>query len=193
MTIRKGEPWGIEVDRPEDLLVVDTDAGLADALEVGRPLALSGGDLYRSLGEPASRARMQRVDVDLLRVTADDTTHTAVAHVVARRSWWWGPIVAVMNVDHLGDWNVAPRAHPNDGFADVVEVDARMGVRQRWQAHSRLGHGTHVPHPSISTRRVRDRTWRFERPLRLWVDGEPRGEVSDLSIDVVADAFALHI
>ena len=32
-----------------------------------------------------------------------------------------------MNVDRLGRWDVAPRAHPNDGRADVVEVAADDG------------------------------------------------------------------
>lgn len=195
MTIRKGEPWGVEVDRPGDLLLVAGDADLADLLDAGteRPLALSGGDLHRSLGEPQPRLRMQRVELDLLRVVADGAEHAAVAHVVARRSWWRGQLVAVMNVDQLGDRNVAPRAHPNDGFADVVEVDPGMGLRQRWQARARLPQGTHVPHPSIRTRRVREAVWHFERPLGLWIDGERRGRVSDLSIVVVADAYCLHI
>ena len=33
-----------------------------------------------------------------------------------------------MNVDRLGHWDVAPRAHPNDGRVDVVEVDAAMSA-----------------------------------------------------------------
>ena len=77
-----------------------------------------------------------------------------------------GPIVAVMNVDRLGRWDVAPRAHPNDGALDVVEVDAAMGVRARWQARRRLPTGTHVPHPAIRTRRGRpSAAWTFDRPL----------------------------
>ena len=62
----------------------------------------------------------------MLRVDADGRRLTAVAHVVARGGgpWWRGPIVAVMNADRLGRWDVAPRAHPNDGRLDVVEVDA---------------------------------------------------------------------
>lgn len=194
MTIRKGEPWGIEVDRPADLLVVGGDAALAAAARSGdRPLAVDGGDLHRSLGAPQPRPSMQRVDVDLIHLSADGTGMTAVAHVVARRAWWHGPVVAVMNVDHIGDWNVAPRAHPNDGLLDVVEVDPSMGVRQRWQARTRLRLGTHVPHPSIGLRRVTDAAWRFDVPMSLWVDGERRGLVSELSVRVEPDAFGLHI
>ena len=57
--------------------------------------------------------------------------------------------------DVLGDraHDVAPRAHPNDGRFDVVEVSAAMPARARLQAWRRLATGTHVPHPDITTRR----------------------------------------
>lgn len=194
MTIRPGEEWGAAVDRPDDLVVLADDASLAAAVLAGRgPLSVSGGDLHRAVGSPQPRPQMQRVDVDLIRATADGEEVVAVAHVVARRSWWRGPLVAVMNVDHVGDWNVAPRAHPNDGRLDVVEVDASMGVRQRWQARRRLPQGTHVPHPAISTRRATEAAWTFDPPLRLWVDGVDRGPVAELSVTVEPDAFTLHV
>lgn len=194
MTIRKGAPWGVEVDRPADLLVVESDAALAAAAQSGgHPLGLGGGDLHRSLGAPAPRPTMQRVDIDVIRLSADGAEMTAVAHVVARRSWWRGRVVAVMNVDQIGVWNVAPRAHPNDGLLDVVEVDPSMNLRQRWQARGRLRLGTHVPHPSIGQRRVTAASWQFDRPVSLWVDGERRGTVTELSVRVEPDAFELHI
>ena len=57
-----------------------------------------------------------------------------------------------MNSDHLGTWNVAPRAHPNDGKLDVISVGRGMTFRQRLQARTRLELGTHVPHPAIGSR-----------------------------------------
>jgi hypothetical protein len=195
MTIRRGEPWGVEVERPRDLRVVGDDAGLATEVDAGAsgPLAVSGGDLYRALGSPGDRPVMQRVTIDLLRVTADERRLTAVAHVVARRSWWRGPIVAALNVDHIGSWNVAPRAHPNDGRLDVVEVEATMSRRQRWSARSRLPHGTHVPHPSITARAATEVVWRFERPVDLWLDGVRSGTVRRLEVSIEPDAFDLHV
>ena len=126
--------------------------------------------------------------VDLLRVEADGRAFVAIAHVVARRSWWRGPILAVMNVDRLGRWDAAPRAHPNDGRADVVEVAAEMGLRARWQARSRLSSGTHLPHPQLTNRRITDETWTFDGPRRLWVDGVARGTVRSLRVAVEPDA-----
>lgn len=194
MTIRPGEEWGVAVDRPDDLVEFADDAALAASIdEPGHRLGVSGGDLHRALGAPRPRPQMQRVRIDALRIDADGETMVAVAHVVARRSWWFGPVVVVSNVDHLGEWNVAPRAHPNDGRFDVVEVAPGMGVRQRIAAVRRLPQGTHVPHPDISTRRATEATWTFDRPTTIRVDGVRRGRVRRLDVRIEPDAFELHI
>lgn len=194
MTIKKGEDWGEIVAVPDDLADVTTDAALAAHLDRrdGHLVRLRGGDLWTSVGGSAPGAAVRRLPIDVLRVETDAGTLIAVAHVVARRSWWRGPLLAVMNVDRLGRWDVAPRAHPNDGRADVVEVDASMGVRARWQASRRLPSGTHVPHPQIHVRRIAAEAWSFERPRRLWVDGVDRGPTRSLHVSVEPDAGVVH-
>jgi hypothetical protein len=196
VTIRKGDEWGTAVERPADLLVCDGDADLADAVIAGRSrsLAVACGDLARTVGRAGDRAVLQRVPVDLLDVTADGTSWHAVAHVIARPRWWWpGRVVGVFNSEYLGTWDVAPRSHPNDGMADVVEVDPVMPLRSRLQARRRLPSGTHLPHPMISSRRAAEASWRFERPLHLYVDGRRRGRVRELRVTVRPDAFHLHV
>lgn len=195
MTIEKGQPWGSAVDRPDDLLVVDSDAALAAALveQPGRPVTVAAGDVHRSLGSPPPRRAMQRLPIDLITCRVGARAVTGVAHVVIRSGWWRGPIVAAVNVDHVGDWNVAPRAHPNDGRADVVEVSPAMTLRQRWQARNRLPGGTHLPHPAITTSAVRQRSWHFDRPLTVWVDGVRVGASDTVSIEVVPDAGTVYI
>jgi hypothetical protein len=194
MTIRPGDDWGELVAIPDDLVDADSDAALAACVTRGdrRAVRVRGGDLLATLGGPVPGDRVRRLPIDLLRVTADDRSYVAVAHVVARRSWWRGPVLAVMNVDRLGHWDVAPRAHPNDGRADIVEIAAAMGPRARWQAWRRLPTGTHVPHPQLATRRAKRVEWTFERPLRLWVDGVARGTVRSLRVEVEPDAAVVH-
>ncbi len=197
VTIRKGEEWGSQVARPSDLRICRSDAELATAVAISEAVSLgvSNGDLHRTLGSPASHDRdsMQRLPVDLLRVTADGVALVAIAHVVARRSWWRGRIVAVMNTDHLGTWNLAPRAHPNDGRFDIVDVAPAMSLRDRLQARSRLPNGNHVPHPAITTRAVAAATWTFDQPMRLWIDGVRCGTVSHLEVQIEPDAFAILV
>src|SRR5262245_59005451 len=195
MTIRKGEQWGTPTTRPTDLVVAGSDAELAAlvARDPGGEYGLRGGDLYRSLGAPPERETMQRLPLDALMVRADDGDEVlCVAHVVARNGWWTGPILAIENCGYVGHWNVAPRAHPNDGRFDVVEVSGSMSVRQRLQARRRLGAGTHVPHPDITIRTAESGEWRFGRPTNLYLDGVQRGRCTRLMVTIAPDHFSIY-
>jgi hypothetical protein len=207
MTITPGAPWGREVTRPVDLVVVEGDASLAAALSAsdGRPVAAASGDLARTLGvtpqRPLQRHRdtVNELPIDLLEVRLDDAAEPvmACAHVIARAplsrgSWWRGPILAVMNAEFIGAWDVAPRGHPNDGRVETFEVDASLSVRQRLAARRRLRSATHVPHPQIVTRSVRTATWQFASALDVIVDGRRLGRASTLAITVVPDAAIVY-
>jgi hypothetical protein len=170
----------------------------------GRPLPavrLAGGDLWRSCGgspdrlvaEPEPGDLVVWLPVDLVHVAFDGAEHWGAAHAVARRSWWSGPLLAIMNAEHLGRWDVAPKAHPGDGRVDVVSVAASMSRRQRWAARRRLVTGTHVPHPDIGVRRLAEGEWTFDRPVRVWVDGVEVGTTAHLSARVEPDALTVCI
>ena len=199
MTIRPGTEWGEPAALPVDTLDLPDDAALAAAIERGdeRPLRVRAGDLHRTVGAPPSSEAAIRVTIDVLRAAVDGVEMTAVAHIVARwpgrLGWWRGRVVAVMNVEHRDRWDVAPRAHPNDGRFDLVDVSAAMGMRARWQAMRRLATGTHVPHPLISTRRSRQETFTFDRPTQVWLDGVARGTVRSLAVRVVPDAAVIYV
>lgn len=189
MTIKRGEPWGAVGPPPAGLVLVSSDAELFEVVNTCRrdgvplpALGLLGGDLCRAVGGTGDAGRFDAgevalLPVDLLRVQVDHgaepRTRWAAAHVVLRRGWWRGPLVAVMNAQYLGRWDVAPRAHPNDGRADIVEVDPRMGARERWKAWRRLPTGAHVPHPLLHTRQVRSLELSVPRGVRLYLDGRP--------------------
>ncbi len=200
MTIRKGEPWGNPVDRPPDLRIVASDAGDRPAYRHRPgpdPIGLVGGDLSASLGRPAERPAMQRLPIDLLRVTTRRRGVDRRGARRVRRSWWRGPVTAVMNVDHFGEWNVAPRAHPNDGGSTSSTVDAGdvdPATAGRHAPDSR-------PVPTCPTRRSGahgDERRRGRSPRgrsAMWVDGRSRRlrRRRCVSIRVVPDAFAVLI
>ena len=195
MTIRKGEEWGSPVSRPANLVWVATDAELAQLVEADPRGAygLGGGDLSRSLGSPPARNDMQLIPMDALQVRVDEQEMLAVAHVVARNGWWRGALLGVLNCAYIGDSNVAPRAHPNDGHFDVIEVSDAMTIRQRWQARRRLPLGTHVPHPAIVLRTAESAVWSFEQPREVCVDGVHRGRATRLEVAVAPDHFSIHM
>ncbi len=199
MTIEKGQCWG-EVGRlPDDGLVVETDTAARSVVEAARrserpipPIGLLGGDLCRTVGGHGDATRLRspeaiRLPVDLGSVLVDGRLHWFVAHLVARRSWWQGEVFVAMNAEWIGGWDVAPRAHPGDGLLDTLS--ARPSFDDRIKVRRRLSSGTHLPHPSITERRVRSIQREFARPLDVWLDGDRIGRARTLSIRVEPDAL----
>lgn len=181
MTIRKGEPWGEAVRSPADLHLAATDADARDWVVRHRerdvdvpPFGVTGGDLARTIGGGAPGrfpGTVTRAPIDLLRLEAAGRTTWAVAHVVARHRWWQGELRFVMNAQFFGRFDVAPKAHPNDGLADVLVVDAAVSVRARWQARGRARTGSHLPHPGLQASRTATVAWTLPEGTTLWVDG----------------------
>jgi len=206
VTIGKGRQWGQQVERPANLVMLDGDRAIAAALRPDDgthpgPVAPRSGDLARTLGVTSFRQRttMNALPIDLVEVRLDAALQPVIAcaHVIARMPsvlghGWRGPLLAVMNAEFIGTWDVAPRGHPNDGRVEVIEVDAAMTVRERWAARRRLATANHVPHPRITTRSVREATWKFPRPLEVIVDGRRIGRASTLAVVVIADAATVY-
>lgn len=203
MTVRKGEPWGGSGALPDDGIVVDSDLAARRVVTDSRrgnrpipPLGLLAGDLARTCGASGRKDRLrgpdaQTLPVDLGEVLVDGALHFFVAHLVARRSWWRGPVVAAMNAQFLGDWDVAPRSHPGDGRLDLLQADLSIG--DRLKARTRLRSGTHVPHPGISERRVKAVQLDLAPRTSVWLDGERVGEARALSVRVVPDALTVVV
>ena len=199
MTIERGRQWGQRGALPVGGVVVHSDGEARAIVERARraeqavpTLGLAGGDLCRTVGGRGDESRLRSADgmllpVDVGAVLLDGRLHWFVAHLVARTSWWRGPLFAAMNAQWLGRWNLAPRAHPNDGLLDTF--CARLSFDDRLKASARLRSGTHVPHPGISEGRVRSISWDFERPLDVWLDGDRLGRARRVSIRVEPDAL----
>jgi len=209
VTIRPGDEWGRLVARPDDVVSTGNDSEVVEALlrRPASPVEVTSGDLARTLGVGASpegsgrrgaRSMLNEMPIDLVEVSLDGGEPVAAcAHVVARSPWYrghWlrGPILAVMNAEFIGEWDVAPRGHPNDGRVEVFEVDRAMPLRHRLTARRRLRSATHLPHPDISARSVRAHEWSFPQALDVVVDGRRVGRASSISVQVLADAAVVY-
>jgi hypothetical protein len=199
VTISKGMPWGHPGPLPAGGVLVRSDAEARAVVEgarrASRPipmLGLLGGDLCRTVGGIGDEARLrspqaQQLPIDLGSVLVDGRLHWFVAHLIVRRSWWFGPILAAMNAQYRGDWDVAPRSHPNDGLLDTFEVTMAFG--ERLKARSRLASGTHIPHAGIVSRRVPAVQWDVPPGASVELDGVSLGRVRTLSVRVEPDAL----
>jgi hypothetical protein len=203
MTVERGAAWGSTAPLPPDGVVVRSDAEARAVVERARrsggavpPLGLLGGDLCRTLGGPGDEARLwspeaTTVCCDLGSALIDGRLHWFVAHAVLRRSWWRGRVVAVMNAQWRGRWDVAPRAHPGDGRLDVLDGD--LGTGDRLKARTRLPTGTHVPHPGIRVTRTAAETFDLRPPLDVWLDGERIGRAASVVVRIEPDALTVVI
>ncbi len=199
MTIKKGEAWGEPGGLPPHGVLVRSDAEARAIVTAARragdpipPLGLLGGDLCRTLGGTGDEDRLRsdaamRLPVDLGAVLVDGRLHWFVAHLIVRRGWWRGRVVAAMNAEYVGRWDVAPRGHPNDGRLDVLDAD--LPFDERLQVRSRLKNGTHVPHPRIEERHVTALQLDLVRPTPIRLDGQHIGSAKTLSIRVEPNAL----
>lgn len=211
MTIEKGRAWGAAGPLPPEGVVVASDGEasrvIAEARARRQPLpvlGLIGGDLYRTVGgrdfegfngsvSGGGVERLRSEDaitflVDLGEVLVNGRIHLFVAHVIAH-SRLWRRSFAALNAQWRGDWDLGPRAHPNDGLLDVYE--AQLTFSDLWKVRARLPTGSHLPHPGIKQRRVRSVQVEFDHPLQVEVDGVAVGSARALSIRLEPDALTI--
>jgi hypothetical protein len=213
VTIRPGEEWGAPGALAADAPVAEDDRAARAHLqrrleevggEIARPgafgeLGLLGGDLHRTLGSPAHdvgdlrAGRGTRYPVDLGLVQVGDRHLVFLSHLVAhpraQLRWWSQRTVSIVNGSYVGELDLGPRAHPNDGRLDLT--DGRLPLGQRRQGRRRARSGSHVPHPDLTTRRITHVEVHHDRPMHLWLDGEQVGTATDFDIRCLPDALVV--
>ena len=203
MTVERNRSWGAASAFPDDGVVVASDAAARTMVEQARragvpppALGLVGGDLCRTLGGRGDETRLRSghasaLPIDVGSALIDGRQYWFVAHLVIRRRFWRGRVVAVMNAEYLGRWDMAPRAHPNDGRLDVV--DARLDPRAKLLALQRLPSGAHLPHPAIRYERVAALQLELDRAASIHLDGERVTEGRRVLIRVEPDAATVWV
>jgi hypothetical protein len=158
-------------------------------------IALTGGALWRTIGGPGAvgryaTAQAQHYPCDAVIAVVDGKTEVFVASLVARNRWWTQAAV-VMNAQDMGAYRFGHRAHPGDALLDTYE--AHVAFRDVAKIAKRAKLGSHLPHPGITERRVPTASFTFDRPRQLWLDERRVGNVEQLTVTVVPDAFMVVI
>ena len=206
MTISKHLEWGRDILKPEDLVICQDDAAASRLLTglIGESkhlpiIAIKSSKLARALGTNGAQLEsksMRALPFDLIKINFTKSSNEkvmviAIGYALLRNSWWRGEITAVLNTSFIGDWDCAPRSHPNDGKFDVVTVGSQMRPMQRLIASRRLRLGTHLPHPQISTHQATNLELFSSALSNLFVDGQRFAKVSQFSFTLLPDAVTL--
>lgn len=196
MTIRPGEEWGRLQTPPTDTRWFESESLLCAHLTAGpstSPIGLFAGDLFEVAGRPTTPIQLS---VDLLEVSFTTTqgasyeAYPALSSVAMGRWWSTGAWTAVSNTGRIDDREWFNRAHPNDGRAELVELSAEMGLRQRAMTMRRVRRGLPYAHPQITSSSLTSWEWSGS-PRSLFLDHSRVGKVSAVRISLRPDA--LHI
>ena len=216
MTISKHGLYGTPVSRPTTLHVLQSDIEIAQHYVSGdtaTTCTVTHGSIAQSLGissgriqDPDPNQQMTLVDIDLLqidfRTTTSSNANSKTSSSTTSRIVVAGTIsiqdrtllstcLILSNSGLLRSRDVLPRAHPNDGFVDVLEVDPKISIRQRAIAWRRSAIGSHLPHPSFRVSRSIDFQWSGS-PAHMIADGVTYKGVVWLQCTVLADAMKLY-
>ena len=218
MTIRRFAEWGRMIARPQVIESCDSDAEIGESMarhmleqtEIPH-IHATGGSIARALGDPhalsdaaalsdakaLSDAAVRELSIDVLHIdyrNADGMSHSIAANsVVLRHRLWVGQIIAMTNSGFVGTWEIATRAHPNDGRFDVVEIDAGMSIRDRLTTRRRLNGAKPLSHPSVTSYQSESKEWTFDRPVRLYVDQNFVARVTYVRVKILPDAIRMVI
>ena len=216
MTISKHGLYGTPVSRPSSLHVLQSDLEIAQHYisgDTATTCTVTQGSIAQALGissgriqDPEPNQQMTLVNIDLLQIDYRTTT-SLNANANAKSSTTSRIVVAgsiaiqhrtllstcliLSNSGLLRSRDVLPRAHPNDGFVDVLEVDPKISIRQRAIAWRRSAIGSHLPHPSFRVSRSIDFQWSGS-PAHMIADGVTYKGVVWLQCTVLADAMKLY-
>jgi hypothetical protein len=201
VTISKGSSWGTPNPTPPGTPFAASNVALFRLIQAGqRVVALSGGDLWRTVGGVGAGERNRRSDstqlpvhfpVDLVSVQLDGTTRGLFAAHLIGHNRIWTSTVAAMNVDFWRKFHLGPHAHPGDAVVDVY--NAKLRVSDLVKVWPRAQAGLHVPHPAISLQRASRVTVELQRSVRWWADDVRIGRGRIANLTVFPDALTVIV
>jgi len=190
----------------------NSDDVVEDIDEVGNKpsFTVTHGSIAQALGIAHKRVKktdsqttvshqhdMTQVSIDLIKIEFRTSINQSVNHkefaagsVVFQRTSLSTAFLIISNSGIVNGRDVFPRAHPNDGFLDVLVIDSEISMRQRLIAWKKSKIGVHLPHPQLHVSRDTQYEW-AGHPSRMVVDGATFHNVNWARLTVVKDAFAI--
>jgi diacylglycerol kinase family enzyme len=146
----------------------------------------------KSIGDQAIRLPIDMMKIEIFTRANSRIQYFAASHVSSGH-WLSHDFVVITNTGRCGSYDIAPRAHPNDGTLDMMKLNTEMKLQQRVLARHRARTGTHVPHPSINVSRHSTIDLVRHKRARLCLDGVDIKDWKSASITVLADACYIYV
>lgn len=208
MTIRKFGSYGTPTSRPSNLVTKQSDVEVAQHFSSdnrGTPCTVTDGSIAQAFGINRDSSvhssqldqPMTLVDIDLMQIEYRTNTSKITSSLIVAGSLTMQKLTALStslilsNSGILHGRDVLPRAHPNDGFVDVLEIDPKIRLRQRVLGWHRSKTGSHLPHPHFQVSRTNDFQWSGS-PSRMIADGVTYKGVVWFHCKVLADAMNIY-
>ena len=208
MTIRKGQEWGHFEERPSDLQLVADDVAACEVISKCviessscLNLSISKSDMARTLGITGANnldrqmlcTKFDVIEATYLLTNSEETRRRCfIGRAFVSEKLFFGRTIAVLNSSFVGNRDWAPKAHPNDGKLDLVELDSSMKVRQRLTALKLMKSGSHLPHPQIRYRQLSEYEYATEDSASLSIEGVRMGSIRHCLFRVLPDAVNLY-
>jgi len=195
--IAPGSSWGEAGVPPRSLVVARNEGDLGQMWQAGiREATLRDGSLRRVAGTHGGPPRV-RVLVDVIVVSrwiGASRSKTILLGTMVLRSgrFPWSAVGIVTNSGFWGHRRIVTRAHPNDGYLDVLQVDPDMPIRQRIAAWKRASRGDHLPHPSLHV--VHETSWTSKDGwYQISSSGCRSSWASRVACEIVPDAMTVWL
>lgn len=220
MTIRKHEDFGKSISRPLNLIelqddrdiarrylqrIINDDSDAGDAVNHNSSFTVAHGSIAQALGierksnqkKESNSSNMIQVSLDLIKIEYRTIANRTLTHeligagsVLLERTRLCNTFLIVSNSGIVNGRDIFPRAHPNDGLLDVLEIDSEISLRQRLVAWHKARIGVHLPHPQLHVSRHTQFEW-AGHPSRMVVDGASFHKVDWLRCSIVKDAISI--
>jgi hypothetical protein len=206
--IKPGEEWGVACSDPPDIEVCGGDHDLAlavaehpgalfrfapnDQSDLARAVGLRSGDTPRNWAVPMDALRVDehRIAVNMLILGTRPgriSRWTRAFRIDGEKEPALSAVVATGQ--YRASLDIVPRSHPGDGWAELQIYQLPKGDRAEFR--KRLATGTHIPHASITQRRIHTITLTTPNPVPLEIDGVRTDPVRELAVTVVPNAYRL--
>jgi len=172
-------------------------------LDLESPLKISivNSGLSRTLGIKSASLRTDQMlctkfDVIEASYTPVDSVNVTrrcfIGYAFIYQNLIFGRTIAILNSSFVGKRDWAPKAHPNDGKFDVIELDSSMSIRQRLTAFRLMKSGSHLPHPKIRYTQAPEFVFSGERSASMSIEGVRIGVIRHCVFKVLPDAVNLY-